>query len=573
MINRFSTLFLLATALIIQGCSNIPLVGAPNHEMSLNGIGFTEVPRFPDSAWQGLPSIKSTDDLRNIAKIASLMAKTSVTAAQKGNADLSVASWFWYRQYAGQALSVMESSIKAIDSMNGKSGGASVPGNSLVVLPSFSRHGNPNGIARLVSTEPVIEYQGVMLAGGGSAALSDALNQMLAPKQEPNMQRQRDYVAELPVNTPVRLNNGLYLERRDDALVVYNPNVSGVELPLKDLNYIPSIPEPGKIRKNATPYMYAMRDAVYKTMLESMGFTTIAPPSYVTVGTISKELMPLNGTGHIARNRQEAEAGKRNYQTNPSYKISVDLLAKIPAMPAVNSFNTKCKMKGYGYIYDFKGEYAEILRTSCASGSATIYSQDFYVTGDATIQTYDSMASDHKIIRDMEREVAKADAVDNALSFVPVIGNIENALQCAGVTSGAQYLNLMRISGNTMNVAKMAGWKPTEASMADTAINCVGAIPVIGDIGHVARAVGSGAKALNKVSLASKSNKYGEMLDIFRTTSDLEKASSKAAALFPENKGLAMMLSKGYNITQTSVNAHQTADGFEKLYTSYANDI
>ena len=96
-------------------------------------------------------------------------------------------------------------------------------------------------------------------------------------------------------------------------------------------------------------------------------------------------------------------------------------------------------------------------------------------------------------------------------------------------------------------------------------MNCVGAIPLLGDIGAGIKQIGKGAKALNQTELAAKADKYASMLDIFKTPGDLSEGAAKAAALFPNNKDLATMLHKGYNVFQNSLNTYQTVQGFNQL--------
>lgn len=557
---------------VLSGCA--PIQVKQSREMFLNGIRLTEVASFPAAAWGGLPQIQSTGDLNDMAQIVSLMGKTSVAAARKGNDDLAVASWFWYRQYASQTISVMDNSLKAISSMNGKSAGAVIPGRSLVILPAFDRYQKPAASVVDAGVDPayaVIEHKGVMLAGGGDAALADAIRQIVQNKQQPVNPAQRQAVADIPLNTPVRLDNGLYLERRKDALVIYNQNSSETGVPLREINYIPSMPPASEVRKAAAPYMYAMRDSVYRTLVQKdkagmSGEVNVVAPNYVKVGSGTMG-HTLDGAGQITANQKESDKGQRAYRGNPSYKLSVDLLAGIPRDPAVSAFNTRCYSTGFGYTYEFTGSDAEILRTSCMNGSS--YSRDFFITGDAAIQTYESILEDKKIVGYMKDAVAGAGAVDNATSLLIFWGNLENGLQCAGIPSISELMNVRREGGrNGRTVATMAGWKPEE-NIADTAISCVGAIPLVGDIGIVTKDVAAGLKALNKTALAGKLDKYGSMMEIFRTDGGLNQAASRAAAYFPDNKDLASMLHKGYNILQASLNAHQTAQGFEQLYADY----
>lgn len=563
----------LICASAFYGCA--PMQVRQSEEMFLNGIRLTKVAEFPAAAWGGLPQIQSASDLNDMAKIVSLMGKTSVAAAQKGNSELAVASWFWYRQYASKTLSVMDGSLKAISSMNGRSAGAIIPANSLVVLPSFDRYQTPASMmgANQAPVYAVIEHKGVMLAGGGDGALSDAVRQIVQNRQQPINPAQRQAVADIPLNTPVRLDNGLYLERRKDALVIYNQNSADTTVPLREINYIPSMPEPSEMRKSAAPYMYSMRDAVYRTLVQKnkagmSGEVNVRAPNYVVVGTGTMG-HTLDGVGQITTNPKEAEKGQRAYRTNPAYSLSVDLLARIPRDPAVSDFNSRCFTTGFGYTYEFTGNYAEILRASCANGSS--YSRDFFITGNAAIQTYESILEDKEIVGYMKNAVARANAIDDATSLLPLWGNIENALQCAGTPSISEYINVRREGGrNAREVAMMAGWKRDEGNLADTAISCVGAIPVVSDAGVAIKGAAAGVKALSKSALAAKTDKFGSMLEVFRSERNLDRAAERAAALFPDNKDLARMLHKGYNIFQTSLNAHQTTQGFEQMYADYA---
>lgn len=589
MILRYSLAIIAAIG--FSGCANMPMpVTQSQHAqptgraMALNGLTLTEVKSFPENAWWGMPQIKSTSDLQNMARVADMTAKISIAAARKGNSDLAVAEWLWYQRFATHTLSIMENSVKAMESMNGGSSGAMMPGNSLVILPIFNRYGATNGATRKAGAEESqFQSKPVMLAGGGLESLSDALNMVLG---DPNANRrplqpvaqydqgQTGNVSELPLNQPVMLDNGIYVERRADSMVAYNPSGFSVELPLKDLNYLPAIAAPGSVRKAAAPFMHAMRDSVMRIAKQQYTYTTIAPPNLVTVGRERITYThPLDNLGNLSANKDSSSKGVKAYQTNPAYKMAIDINANLGKIPVIDEFTARCKQKMYGFMYEFKGDYAEIVRFSCTQSWSPMYSKDFYVTGDAAVQTYESLLNDKKIIQDMEKEVAKGEALDDVLSFVPVVGNIENALQCAGLTSGAQYMNLARISGSKqMNMAQLAGWQPsqTETSLVDTAMNCVGAIPVLGNIGRGAKIAASGTSALNKADLAAKAGKYTEMLDIFRNTFNLKESAAKTAALFPGNRDLPTILSRGYDIMDTSANIKQAADGMTQLYAYYS---
>ncbi len=218
------------------GRSAIDLVPTSYSRVSINGVSYQTVNSFPYSAWRGLPPIRSANDLKATRTAATAFARAARAASDQGNQELALTNWYVAQQLSHQALAVMGSTLAAMSAID-TNGDTTIPANGLLVLPSVSTGGvGASGIASIWD-------RGVKVAGDSNIVLAQVLQSFKQPAASSGRNGTEGGIADvattLPLNTPVMLQNGVYVERRADTLVAYNSAQVPVILPLSKLNYIP----------------------------------------------------------------------------------------------------------------------------------------------------------------------------------------------------------------------------------------------------------------------------------------------------------------------------------------------
>lgn len=509
-------LAIVLASLVVAACAPAPerqIQKTP--DLVLNGVGMTLETGFPAPAWGNVLPAKTPDELADLSRIAKATAETAVTAAERGNADLAVASFYWYRAYAMQVATVADHSVQALKEMNGRTATLPVPGRALIILPAFDRY----------AQDEQEFMKGIVQPGSGKR------------------------IPELPLGRAVRLDNGLFVERRNGGLAVYNPDARTLVLPLRDLNYLPWLPVPSQQRQQATPYLANMRNSVYEAFLKSNapGHITVAAPNVVLVD--KRTAFQLDKDGRRAASTAAAEGGRQAYKTGTPYQLALDLLATVPTVAPVAAFNAACRKQHLGYTYDLFGVQRELLKTTCVAGRGVpMTSKDFYVAGDNTVQSYEALLAEPQNVTAMTKRLVTPALVLGVGAIAPAAGDA-GMLPCTGFHDGRQQSMLASIA-DVPPTGQWEGGGPTAAVLAERCL----------------------AKMNPSIAGAMSSNRdrYTDLFEIYRTVSNAEEAAVRSSALFSGNPEFAAMNGTRYGLAVRGARStREAAEGFEKVAADY----
>lgn len=283
-------------------------------------------------------------------------------------------------------------------------------------------------------------------------------------------------------------------------------------------------------------------------------------------------------TGSKARNKTDfVRARQTAWDYTSSHRLALDALTA--AYKVGRDVKARCAEQRLGYYTRVYGQSAEIVEVVCQgqTSDAPVFAADFIVRDGKEFRSVESMLSDRSIIEDMINTVALAESWTNATSLIPLFGEIESANQCLGIdTLTLHALRRLYEGKNALERATIAGWKPLPSnSSVDTAINCVGAIPLAGKLGKVASWAKKGADALRATMIANAA-KYGEMFRVFDApTAPGQFATSieNVRTLFPGNADLAAFAKAVYNSMQLDFDLAQTASGSNDLYNRASRNL
>ena len=254
-----------------------------------------------------------------------------------------------------------------------------------------------------------------------------------------------------------------------------------------------------------------------------------------------------------------------------SHRLALDALTA--AYKVGRDVKARCAEQRLGYYTRVYGQSAEIVEVVCQgqTSDAAVFAADFIVRDGKEFRSVESMLTDRSIIEDMINTVALAESWTNATSLIPLFGEIESANQCLGIdTLTLQALRRFYEGKHSLERATIAGWKPLpNNSTVDTAINCVGAIPLAGTVGKAAQGVSWAGKKLRQATLTADAAKYAEMFNVFNDPirpGTFAKSIEDVTRLFPANADLAAFAKTIYNSFQSSMGIGQTISGSGALY-------
>ena len=148
-----------------------------------------------------------------------------------------------------------------------------------------------------------------------------------------------------------------------------------------------------------------------------------------------------------------------------------------------------------------------------------------------------------------------------------MVGEIENGMQCLGYDG--LTARTLRGDFNSSNYdyqrASIAGWAPKDdGTTVDTAINCIGAIPLLGKAGYLAKGAKATGKAIGKPTLTASAHKYQELFSVFDTSfrpDRFEQGLADISRLFPNNAEVAQYSKAVYDSLVGRMDAWQAGGG------------
>lgn len=579
----------LIVAIAFTGCAQLPQQnGQEQQRYTLNGLVMMPVSNFPATAWRGMPAIRTPQDLQATKQLAYTFGRAARSAADQGNMEVAMLNWYASQQLAGQGISILGSSLGLIQSID-RNGDGRLPARGLAMLPTQNMETTGMRFSELerellnIVNQPLLSLaDGVMVAGGNDEVLRNILNTQPTPQQRSTNQRmpqQRGGVIDsMPLNTPVVIQGGLYVERRADVFVIYNNTDQPTTVPLSKIGYVPPLEAPSAAKVAAAPFVRQISDsfwnyADYLAQKHSAFNCDVARPN--KMACIGADSPNFDAQGNLSA---DARSGSEAYSRNPAYRNAIDLIIAAAKVQPRLEFRSTCVYQLGNYFNErIVGPNAEIKKMSCvpngrsAAGATTT---DLYLGDNGTVKTYSTLMNE-KATRDrMTKETLTAAAWSDAVSYVPVVGSLEDAAKCVGMDNSVVTSIYQRIKNPGLSDASvLAGWHPappTDTSIATTAANCLGAIPLAATAGKVVK--GGVGLLKNQKALTTALGKSDELFGLFRNSlnpAEYEKAFATITKNYPHNQELAVFVKATSDTLQHADDMSSTINGMTRLSKEY----
>jgi outer membrane lipoprotein SlyB len=485
----------------------------------------------------GLPPVKTMADVRALNEAVRHMNALTVGYLKRGDYDAALVSNHLAARLAEYQLYVASSTRAAIEAMATNVGGASsiAPG-SYAVLPVFDRGGvKPVVLSAAEAPNPFIALRpmnGLQVAASGLDALLGVLG---GGNRQPQQQRAAameavESLGSMPIGTPVTLPSGIVVERTVDSFIVHNPNKTTASVNLGELGYLPPIREPGANRKAAGKIMLETMESTHQVFERTLaplhdGVWPAAPNSIVVDGR-QTALIDVGGT--ITQDpKKSAQSAKEYGRTGSPFRLSMDAIEQSLGSGERQQFQQQCLGPGgrsHTFGVDFTGAYAEIVVLWCGNGHTArvhdVYERQFYLTETGMLQTWSSLLKDARTISLLKEFDKLAEANENLVQIIPVVGNVESGFKC--VSGGSA--SLTRVAMTTGSDAPKiddarafvkAIYDPYTAPGWDAGrvLDCASALPAVGSLAKTAGQIGKGLDA----RLAVRGNEIYDALKLFDT--------------------------------------------------------
>lgn len=591
------------SAYIGSDCSPVatalPPVPTELPPIEINGLRVVPMTGFPLEAFGGIPPITTPQDMAAAAQVVKALTDQAKVAYQQGDAETGLYALYWAKRVSAVAVGIVDASQQAI--MSTRAGRTAVPGKALAILPAFNQHNDLARTAALMQTWIVEAEQvfdsprltaGVLVADNsvnGVLNVLKAFGQPGAASPQPKAPAgagQSGQVATTPPEMPralqgfpenqvLRLPDGTMVMKSGEALTIYNATDAPVQVPLDQLDFVPRTPDPSPARIAAADLMKTITNNerewsfnIYFPASRGRARSEFKAPNLIFDDRNQRIAAYVAANGTVSYSPSDGQAA---YRQQPAFRLAMDLLDATDHSLPVRSFHNGCVDLSKGVFAEYQGRYANLSKRICFSGKysspAVFRSKTFYVGENGkAILTMESLLEDRAIIATMNKALADGQSLSDLISFVPVLGNLENANQCLGASTFAQQAAVRKALGREANAkARLAGWQepdPTEWSL-DRVANCLGALPIIGQASAGARA---GAKDAGKVvaALGERADQVRSVFSAFESPKTFAGFLAKAASIediLPGNAKAGQLVRTIYAGLMSGQNMTATASG------------
>jgi outer membrane lipoprotein SlyB len=499
-------------------------------------------------SFAGLPPVKTMADVRALNAAVRHMNALTVAKLKRGDYDATLVSNHLAARLAEYQLYIASSTRSAIEAMANNVGGASsISPGSYAVLPIFDRGGvKPVVLSVAEAPNPFIAFQpadGVQVAASGLDALLGVLS---GGNRQPQQQRAAateaiESLGSMPIGTPVTLPSGVVVERTVDSFVVHNPNKTTASVNLGELGYLPPVREPGTNRKTAGKIMLQTMESTHQVFERTL--TTLhegvwpAAPNGITAD--GRQTAVIDVGGSITQDpKKSAEAAKEYRRIGSPFRLSMDAVEQALGSSERQQFQQQCLPGGRNHTFgvDFTGAYAEIVVLWCGNGRTArnhdVYERQFYLTETGMLQTWSSLLKDAGTVSLLKEFDKLAEANENLVQIIPVVGNIESGFKCVAGGGSSLTRNTMVLDSAAARVDSSRAFVKTFYDPyavpgwdAGRALDCAAALPAVGGLAKTAGQIGKGLDA----RLATRGNEIYDALKMFDTALTSRVAPAETA--------------------------------------------
>lgn len=517
---------LLVTSVLaaLGGCAttgpNQNVFHSTGHSFKMNGAVFTELE--PDSYGQGAGrlTIRSRADAEAMDNMIKFFTVKASEAVSKNDPEQLAVAW-----HLGKTLTkarveqAMTAEMFVNDLAMNRTGVASLPAGGRVFFPTrlYDDQMVPSRKKR-ASVEQILDdlaaVSGETIPWQDSikvAAVGDGLSGLMGGAS--GGPRTDTFVSdEMKVGSAYAVQdargNRYIAERVSDGLVLHNPGGSPTKVDLNQLNFMPVIERPDTYRYEAAKIVQNINGAFASSLQREAtarhagvyGHHTQAP----NIVQLGDRKAFLNSDGSLAR--EDLAEVRKLYASDRAFKLAIDLtsLGDIQNDSQYAVFKQNCANYAFRVRH---GEALEYATYSCRDRANNItYSRTYLVGNSMAMQSWDSLMRDKGHVEAMKKAHNYGKLAEAAGAFLPILGNLDGAVRCAGLPS-AIYTLTKRYNESGMNGDIRKFVSPPEQdspSSMSSALDCAQGIAGIGNIRHGL----TGAARLARVEGAVSSQAY-----------------------------------------------------------------
>lgn len=599
-------------------CSPVAMAAKPSAlpgpAFRFNGLVMTPVNGFPVDAFQGVPPIVTTEDLASAREVVKGLTASAAKSYKDGDVESAMLKMYWAKRIGTVALSVSGASLSALSNIKvggpqavagapvsraqlaGASVTAAIPAKTLVILPALDDDGVGDKVAGLGVNVPVASVNwgnGVQVAdnGGGVAGFMNAIGSLgkaigtpdigkVGPTDVGKIGVPVDFLG-LQENQVLQMGNGAYVMKSNGNLTIYNPGEKEIAIPLDKLDFVPRMPVPSAARQaaadlmkviNANTTRWAFGEYKRKAMIFDVVFE--APNRLRDLRRNGEVVSFVDANGAVS---SQQNSGEQRYRSDTVFRIAADVMTQANKASPVNDFKGSCRMEHLNIYDTLGGRYASTFTRICFKGEFgngnenQVATRTFWL-GEAgqAVQTAASALKDKEVRDTMALAMGVGKVSSDLLAFAPGAGNVESGLQCIGEHTVAQHslvtaaFKTSTLNGDVFAKARLVGWEPEKNEWGmERVANCVGAIPLAGNLISAGKKVG----ALGKGVLSSMPNldRLESVFNAFDTPNRLKKyveGVQNVEALYPGNPLAAGFVKSVYDGVMTGQNITQLKDDF-----------
>lgn len=542
-----------AGAILGSDCADNVAAGGPQpprlRPIRINGMAAFLGGAYYLEPFAGLPPVKTMADVRALNQAVRHMNALTGGYLKRGDYDAALVSNHLAARLAEYQLYIASSTRAAVEAMANNVGGTSsiAPG-SYAVLPIFDRGGvKPVVLSAAEAPNPFVAFQpadGVQVAASGLDALLGVLG---GGNRQPQQQRAAameaiESLGSMPIGTPVTLPSGVVVERTVDSFIVHNPNKAMASVNLGELGYLPPIREPGANRKTAGKIMLQTMESTHqvfeRTLIPLREGVWPAAPNIIAVDGRQTAVVDTSGT-ITQDSKKSAESAKEYRRTGSPFRLSMEAIEQALGSGERQQFQQQCLGsvgRSHTFGVDFTGAYAEIVVLWCGNGRTArnhdVYERQFYLTETGMLQTWSSLMKDAGTVSLLKVFDKLAEANENLVQIIPVVGNVESGFKCVSGGSASLTRVAMTVGRDAQKVDETRAFVKTIYDPytapgwdAGRVLDCASALPAVGGMAKTAGQIGKGLD----VRLATRGNEIYDALKLFDTALTSRVAPVEAA--------------------------------------------
>jgi len=561
----------LASVAALAGCAT-PGVGLSTigfGGVKVNGYKLSQATNesYRVGQFQTMPRIKTQADLAALDALNEKYVGMMKKAAASGDNEAYAVARHLAAKTMGYRLFINAGSASALASM--QAAGINKiklrPG-AYAMLPAFDRISSAEKVASGLHDRYWTMTADASDIIKGVSTMVDTVSRM----QDMSLTRPKSLLESIPEGVPYtgvnEAGQPFVVERSKDMFILHNPGKEPVQLDAERLGYVPRLAAPDAVRRKAAPILFNIQRLGHAEFKRIQGAKRVyaQAPNLIIAGN---RQIHLDENGNEAQTAEDAKRGAIAYKNLPEYRLAISLWDdRVYGLKERVQFTQACAgvPGARSTMHMSEGQYAEVVGLSCNdSQTVPLYQKTYFSTGEGMIQTWASVVKDNATREQAKRALALNAAGELMLSVAPVYGNFDSAARCA--TGSSITSRTMKVADPSLAAADLAAFVglSDDPSMFDKALDCLGAVPLVGSAAGAA----ANTSRLAKLDIG-KLKQIEQSLQLFDTNLVSGKKWAESAETISQFKNQnAVKVAKVFYETAQADNQIQQVDTATSLIT------